>query len=136
MAASATLIERNPARIGRRKARSAAPATESGTPALSRPIITIFMGANGGIGRGPGFGGQQNQPSVLGPSPLVKPRPAVVLAHGGTVEIIQPGAGQGFGRKREAGRVDDVDGSVQTGAKPDQRARIVGDVGLIERKFD
>ena len=36
----------------------------------------------------------------------------------------------------EAGRLDDFDGNTQTGAEPQDRARIAGDVWLIERDGD
>ena len=82
----------------------------------------------GSIGRGGTLGGQQHQsPPGIAP-PLLELAPAVVLLDGGVVEIVQPGAGEGFGREGKAGGMDDMDGRAQAGTQPDQRAGIVGDV--------
>ncbi len=87
------------------------------------------------IGRGLRLGCQQHQATVLLASPRVKRGPADMFLHGGVVDIVEPRPRQRLG---ENGKPVGGSGgwSCQAGPQPDQRAGIVGDVGLVEREID
>jgi len=54
----------------------------------------------------------------------------------GQIEIVETAALQFAARKREAGRVDNVNGDAEAGAEPEQGTGVLRDIGLVEGEFD
>jgi hypothetical protein len=63
-------------------------------------------------------------------------RVAVVLADVGMVEIVEATAFELAARERKASRVDDMHNHPEAGAKPQQSAGILRDIGLVEGEVD
>ena len=55
-----------------------------------------------------------------------------MAGQGNLIQIVHAGAPKGTIGDRKAGRLDDVRFDTQAGAKPENRAGILGDVRLVE----
>ena len=133
-AATATLRERRPGRIGMHSRACAARCTASGTPADSRP--NSKMSSRGRHGpdrrwRRPVVSSTRRTPAACPPG--LECREARVPLDRHLVEIVHPGAAEGAVGDREAGRLDDMGGHAEAGRQAQDGAGVLGDVGLIER---
>lgn len=61
---------------------------------------------------------------------------AVVLDQPGACAVVEARTPEFPACQREAGRMDEVKREAEAGGKPQQRARVLGYVGLIERQID
>src|SRR5437016_6330360 len=117
-AATATLSERNPSRIGMRSRASAAACTFSGTPEVSRPNSKTSPRSNACESAG---------------APGLKRRPIGMTGDPDLIEVIHAGTAEGPVAGGKAGRFDDVRLDAEAGSETKDRARILGNIGLIKR---
>jgi hypothetical protein len=84
------------------------------------------------IGRG-ALGGEQQEAVSPFLAPLFEFRPGIVTHQGNLIEIIHPGPAEVAVGHRESRRLDDMGGHVQAGAEAQDRAGVLGNVGLKQR---
>ncbi len=134
-AASATLSERKPSRIGTRMRASALACTcgwrAGGFPAEKDDVMRregeVRIGAIG-------LRGREHQAMRRCAPPCVEGRKARMARDLDLVEIIHAGAAKGAVGDRKARRLDDVERKAETGREPRDRARVLRNVRLQERK--
>ena len=132
-AATATLSERNPGRIGTMTRASTASWTSSGTPDDSRADHQDVVRTEDEVEMASGgAGGEQHEAATLGAAGVVEGAPAGVTHQGGGVEVVHPGAAQVPVGDGESGGLDQIDGEAETGGGAQQSAGILRNVGLIE----
>ena len=79
--------------------------------------------------RGGHEGREQDRPETLLVPPLFEFRPGVMTLDGHLIEIIHAGAAEVQVRHRKAGRLDNMGLDIQAGAEPQNRPRVLRDVG-------
>ena len=133
-AVTATLSERKLALIGITTRASAASATRLGNargfPSEQQDVrcliaeIKIWRGA---------LGGEQKQAVTGGPAPFLELGPGIVAPPVELVEVVHPGASEIAVRYRKTRRLDDVRRHAHAGAKPEDGAGVLWNVGLVKR---
>ena len=76
------------------------------------------------------LGGEENEPQLPLPPPLLEIAPAFMPHDANLVEIIHSGAPEGAVRDREPGGFHDMRLDAEAGAEPENRSGILRDVGL------
>ena len=66
-------------------------------------------------------------------APMFEFRPGIVARPAHLIEIIHAGPAEKLVRYRKSRRLDDVGGHVHARAKPQNRPRVLGDIGLKKR---
>src|SRR5690606_23333865 len=84
------------------------------------------------IVRGSACREQREPESVLSP-PRIEGSPRGVALDSHLVEIVHPCPAESAVGDREAGRLDQMGGDPQAGAEPENRSRILGNIGLVKR---
>ena len=79
------------------------------------------------------MGGEQHQAPAIRLAPVRERLPARVTHDRHLVEVVHAGAAEGAVGGRKAGRLDNVRLDAEAGAEPQNRAGVLGDVGLVER---
>src|SRR5579883_1573638 len=77
---------------------------------------------------------QQNEPARARSPPFLEGAPRIMARDRHLVEIIHAGPAEMTIRTRKAGRPDDRRGDAETGAAPQHRAGVLGDVRLVKRQ--
>ncbi len=77
--------------------------------------------------------GEENEPRAGAAAPRLERLPAGVTDERDLIEVIHAGAAERTVAGRKACRLDDVRLDAQAGGETKNRARVLGNVGLIER---
>jgi hypothetical protein len=80
-----------------------------------------------------GGGGQQDETEAFVPTPFLESPERRMAGEDNLVEIVHAGPAEGAVGHWEAGRFDDVRLDAEAGSETKDRARILGNIGLIKR---
>ena len=75
---------------------------------------------------------EQQQPGSCGPPPVFESLPRRVTNDGDLIEIVHAGSPEGTVRCREPGRLDDMRLDAEARGKAENRAGVLGDIGLVK----